>query len=304
MKTTGSSLSIASRSIEYASAGFDGITTVSPGVAVQYASDESEWCSTPPIAPAHGMRTTIGRVIRPLRAVPHLRDVRDHLLERRIAERVELHLDDGAHAVHRHADRGADDARLGERRVPDAVLAELRLQAVGDAEHAAERADVLAVDDDAVVVGHRVAQRGVQRAGHRELRRGGCRGASCRVVVAVIGRLLRGSGAAACERAGRELGLEAGALLEEGGARTRVDVVEELERVEVGLDRHDVARVRGDRLGGIRDLGAHGLGEGALGDQVLLEALDRVAALPVLDVARLRGSASGRRSSCAPRCGT
>ena len=65
MNTTGSSLSIASRSIEYASAGFDGITTVRPGVEVQYASDESEWCSTPPIAPAHGMRTTIGSVIRP-----------------------------------------------------------------------------------------------------------------------------------------------------------------------------------------------------------------------------------------------
>ena len=136
-----------------------------------------------------------------LGAVPHLRDVRDHLLERRIAERVELHLDHRSHAVHRHADGGADDARLGERGVPDAVLAELRLQAVGDAEDAAERADVLAVDDDAVVGRHGVAQGGVERAGHRELRRGGCRG---RAVLAwssaVIGRLRRGSGARRASR--------------------------------------------------------------------------------------------------------
>ena len=111
-------------------------------------------------------------------------------------------------------------------------------------------------------------------------------GAACSVVVAVIGRLRRGCGSGV-RRGIRELGLEACALLEERRARAAVDVVEELERVEVGLDRHDVARVGGDRLRGIRDLGAHVLGQGALGDEVLLEALDRVAALPVLDVARV-----------------
>lgn len=42
MKITGSSEAIDSRSSEYASAGFDGVTTVRPGVEVQYASEESE----------------------------------------------------------------------------------------------------------------------------------------------------------------------------------------------------------------------------------------------------------------------
>ena len=213
--------------------------------------------------------------------------MRDHLLERRVAERVELHLDHGPHAVHRHADRRADDPRLRERRVPDAVLAELRLQAVGHAEDAAERADVLAVDDDAVVGGHGVAQRGVQGAGHGELRRGGCRGRS------LLGRR-RGHRAApawfaapACVAASASSASRRARCSRSAARGRRVDVVEELERVEVGLDRHDVARVGGDRLRGIRDLGAHVLGEGALGDEVLLEALDRVAALPVLDVARM-----------------
>ena len=37
----------------------------------------------------------------------------------------ELDLGDREHAVHRHPDRDADDARFGERRVDHAALAEL-----------------------------------------------------------------------------------------------------------------------------------------------------------------------------------
>ena len=43
-------------------------------------------------------------------------------------------------------------------RVDHALLAELRLQSVGHAEDAAERADVLAHEHDLVVVPHRGAQ--------------------------------------------------------------------------------------------------------------------------------------------------
>ncbi len=70
----------------------------------------------------------------------------------------ELDLGHRAQAVERHADRGADDAGLGERRVDHAVGAELVEQARGRAEHAAELADVLAEDDDARVGLHLRAQ--------------------------------------------------------------------------------------------------------------------------------------------------
>ena len=82
---------------------------------------------------------TIGSRTAPAGAVAHLGDVVDDLLERRVGERVELHLDDRAHPVHRHADRHADDAGLGERGVEAAALAEPGGEAVGDPEDAAER---------------------------------------------------------------------------------------------------------------------------------------------------------------------
>ena len=60
----------------------------------------------------------------------------------------------------------ADDAGLGQRRVEDAVLAEPGRQPVGDAEDPAERADVLAEDDDPLVGGQAVGQGPVERGGH------------------------------------------------------------------------------------------------------------------------------------------
>ena len=52
----------------------------------------------------------------------------------------------------------ADDPRLRERRVHDAVGAELLEEAVGDLERAAEDADVLAHQQHALVVAHLRAQ--------------------------------------------------------------------------------------------------------------------------------------------------
>src|SRR4029077_16315112 len=77
----------------------------------------------------------------PPRPVAQLGEVAGDLLEGGGGERVELHLDERGEALHRHADGGADDARLGDWRVEDAVLAELPGETVGDAEHPAERAD-------------------------------------------------------------------------------------------------------------------------------------------------------------------
>ena len=50
------------------------------------------------------------------------------------------------------ADGGAHDAGLGERGVHDAVLPKVLLQPVGDAEDAAEGADVLAHQDHLGIV--------------------------------------------------------------------------------------------------------------------------------------------------------
>ena len=95
-------------------------------------------------------------------------ELRGDLVERREDEAVELDLDDGPVAAHREADRRADDAGLGERGVEHALVAELGLQALGHAEHAAERADVLAHEQHLVVGAQRLAEAGVDRLRHRE----------------------------------------------------------------------------------------------------------------------------------------
>ncbi len=103
------------------------------------------------------------------RAGVHLGELGDDLVVRGEDEPVELDLHDGAVAAQREADRGADDAGLRERGVDDPVLAEVLVEAVGDAEDAAELADVLSHDQDLGVVLQRGAQGGVDRLGDREL---------------------------------------------------------------------------------------------------------------------------------------
>ncbi len=99
----------------------------------------------------------------------HLGQLGDDLVEGRVDEAVELDLHDRAVAAQREADRGADDAGLGERGVDHPVLAEVLLQAVGDPEDAAELADVLAHQDGLRVALQRLAQRPVERLGDAEL---------------------------------------------------------------------------------------------------------------------------------------
>ena len=77
----------------------------------QYASGDSEWCSTAPMPPPKGMRTVTGSLHRAPRPVRHLGEVGDDLLERRVGEPVELHLRHRPVAVHRQADGRADDRR-------------------------------------------------------------------------------------------------------------------------------------------------------------------------------------------------
>ena len=90
----------------------------------------------------------------------------------------ELDFGDGLQSAHGHADGAADDGGFGERRIEDAVGAVIALQAGGGFEDAAFAFDVLEVffaaavgdvfaeDDDALVAGHFVGERGGDHFDH------------------------------------------------------------------------------------------------------------------------------------------
>lgn len=96
-----------------------------------------------------------------LAAGVQLGDLADDLVVGGVHEAVELDLHDRAVAAQHHAHRGADDPGLPERGVDHPVLAEVLLQALGHAEDATERADVLTHDDDLGVGLHGGPQAGV-----------------------------------------------------------------------------------------------------------------------------------------------
>ena len=156
--TTGSGSAIARRSSRYASSALDGATTFSPAVCdvvglgalavVLLAAD-----------PAEGRDPDRDRQVdAPARARrASSRRGRHDLLERRVGERVELHLDHAPPPGEAQPHRGAGDAGLADRRVEDAVVAELGLQPVGDAEDAARAAHVLAEHQQPRVLRERVA---------------------------------------------------------------------------------------------------------------------------------------------------
>ena len=89
--------------------------------------------------------------------VQQRRRVVEDLVEGEQAEVDRHDLDDGPHAAQRGADAGADERRLRQRRVADALRAELLEQAEADAEAAAVAADVLAHEEDAVVAAQGLA---------------------------------------------------------------------------------------------------------------------------------------------------
>ena len=93
------------------------------------------------------------------RPIAQLRQLVHDLVVRRVDEVRELNLGDGAQAVQRHADRGADDPRLGQRRVHAALGAEFLVKAGRRAKNSTETADVLAHDDDARIAPHLQSER-------------------------------------------------------------------------------------------------------------------------------------------------
>ena len=95
----------------------------------------------------------------------------------------ELNLHHRLESAHGHAEGAAHDVGFGQRRVEDALGAELALQAAGDLEDSALAlqllvvqiffvgavGDILAEDDDALVAPHLVAQAEVDEVGHGAL---------------------------------------------------------------------------------------------------------------------------------------
>ncbi len=51
--------------IQYASEELDGLTIFRPETCAKSASGDSEWCSTAPMPPPYGMRTTTGSLTLP-----------------------------------------------------------------------------------------------------------------------------------------------------------------------------------------------------------------------------------------------
>jgi len=110
----------------------------------------------PPMPRRRGLRMTIGMDNAPRVRLRSLATCDRYLFERRVGEGIELHLHDRSISHHRHADGKADDARLGQRRVEAAVLAEVAGQPVGHPEHSAKRSDVFPNTTHVVIGGHRV----------------------------------------------------------------------------------------------------------------------------------------------------
>ena len=94
----------------------------------------------------------------PSRPVVHLRHLVDDLVERQVREAVELDLAHRPVPAQGQADGGADDAGLRQRGVDHPLVTEVLEQAVGDPEHAAEPAHVLAHDEHGRVTFQRAAQ--------------------------------------------------------------------------------------------------------------------------------------------------
>src|SRR5436190_2492726 len=98
--------------------------------------------------------------------------LRHDLVVGRIHVVGELDFDARPQPVGRHADRGADDAQLADRRIEASTGAELLLQSLGAAEHAAEIADILAEHDDALVALHGDLEGVADRLDHGPARHG------------------------------------------------------------------------------------------------------------------------------------
>ena len=154
---------MASWIIQYASFGVLGLTSRSPGVL-----DRAD-------VPSVGHPDDNRHADATLVPVGHLGQLGGDLVEAGEDEPVELDLTHRPKPAHRQTDRGADDSGLRQGGVDNPPRPELLLQPFGDAEHAAERSNVLAHEQHALVVAHLTAQ----AVGDALEVRHGCRVSAC-----------------------------------------------------------------------------------------------------------------------------
>ena len=93
------------------------------------------------------------------RHVPDGGGVVDDLIERQQAEIDRHDLDDRPHAAERRTDAGADEGGFGQRRIANPVRAELVQQAPAYGVAAAISPDILAHQEDALILEHGLADR-------------------------------------------------------------------------------------------------------------------------------------------------
>ena len=113
------------------------------------------------------------------------------LLGGEVVDRVEAHaeevdehqLHDRPHPRCREADRGTDEAGLGNRRVAHALRSMRGEQSLRRTEHTAELGDVLAHDQHRGIVAHRLRQRLADRLGDRQPARRRVRGTHANTAV-------------------------------------------------------------------------------------------------------------------------
>ena len=187
-----------------------------------------------------------------------------------------------------------DDGGLGDRRVDDALLAELRDEPVGDLEGAAVDADVLAEQEDALVA--LPSPRGGPRGSRRRRSSGPCAGAR--------GPSPPRWGAPLMERLCARLIAASGARRHRLDPSRRIDALErELGLTAAGSSRRP--RPRGRLPPRWRwSIAASSLAEAAADStSVARVALDRVLPAPLLELF-LRARTPGRRARRGPSSGT
>ena len=100
----------------------------------------------------------------------------ENLVKREQAEVHRHQLDDRAHAGHCRADAGAGESGFRQRRIADALGAELRQQSLAHGVAAAIAADILAHQENALITAQRIADRLAHGIAIAQLDRCGRRG--------------------------------------------------------------------------------------------------------------------------------